>query len=138
MTAGRHILKGICVSPLMDPVWVEKMKEVSLRFDDVWVVCYPKCGTNWMAQIVRLILNKGRDDGKKLSDAVPWVEGFHKHYSVNLDEMSSPRVFRSHFPYELMPCGLPNSTPGKYIYVCLLYTSPSPRDATLSRMPSSA
>ena len=26
--------------------------------------------------------------------------------------------------------------PGKYF--CLLYTSPSPRDATLSRMPSSA
>ena len=25
-----------------------------------------------------------------------------------------------------------------YINVCLLYTSPSPRDATLSRMPSSA
>ena len=27
---------------------------------------------------------------------------------------------------------------GKLIKVCLLYTSPSPRDATLSRMPSSA
>ena len=26
----------------------------------------------------------------------------------------------------------------KKVYVCLLYTSPSPRDATLSRMPSSA
>ena len=26
----------------------------------------------------------------------------------------------------------------KHIYSCLLYTSPSPRDATLSRMPSSA
>ena len=26
----------------------------------------------------------------------------------------------------------------KYLYSCLLYTSPSPRDATLSRMPSSA
>ena len=26
----------------------------------------------------------------------------------------------------------------KLLYVCLLYTSPSPRDATLSRMPSSA
>ena len=25
-----------------------------------------------------------------------------------------------------------------YFYICLLYTSPSPRDATLSRMPSSA
>ena len=26
----------------------------------------------------------------------------------------------------------------KRVYTCLLYTSPSPRDATLSRMPSSA
>ena len=29
-------------------------------------------------------------------------------------------------------------TSGLYYYTCLLYTSPSPRDATLSRMPSSA
>ena len=27
---------------------------------------------------------------------------------------------------------------GAYLCICLLYTSPSPRDATLSRMPSSA
>ena len=27
---------------------------------------------------------------------------------------------------------------GMSVYICLLYTSPSPRDATLSRMPSSA
>ena len=27
---------------------------------------------------------------------------------------------------------------GELVYPCLLYTSPSPRDATLSRMPSSA
>ena len=30
------------------------------------------------------------------------------------------------------------TTPGTKYYRCLLYTSPSPRDATLSRMPSSA
>ena len=30
-----------------------------------------------------------------------------------------------------------NLTPGKY-YICLLYTSPSPRDRQKSRMPSSA
>ena len=28
--------------------------------------------------------------------------------------------------------------PLEWLYGCLLYTSPSPRDATLSRMPSSA
>ena len=32
----------------------------------------------------------------------------------------------------------PENTTVTGVYVCLLYTSPSPRDATLSRMPSSA
>ena len=31
-----------------------------------------------------------------------------------------------------------NERPGRNPKTCLLYTSPSPRDATLSRMPSSA
>ena len=31
-----------------------------------------------------------------------------------------------------------NIDEGWHVYSCLLYTSPSPRDATLSRMPSSA
>ena len=40
-----------------------------------------------------------------------------------------------------MATGLPNTLIAQsldYIITCLLYTSPSPRDATLSRMPSSA
>ena len=36
------------------------------------------------------------------------------------------------------PLGLEICSSGKLIICCLLYTSPSPRDATLSRMPSSA
>ena len=32
----------------------------------------------------------------------------------------------------------PVASNGSPLYICLLYTSPSPRDATLSRMPSSA
>ena len=41
------------------------------------------------------------------------------------------------FTYELCnPAGCDTAT--VTIYICLLYTSPSPRDATLSRMPSSA
>ena len=46
-----------------------------------------------------------------------------------------------------LECGLQNGTLAVFVatqifndvaYICLLYTSPSPRDATLSRMPSSA
>ena len=36
------------------------------------------------------------------------------------------------------PQSLPLHLPPSQTYICLLYTSPSPRDATLSRMPSSA
>ena len=35
-------------------------------------------------------------------------------------------------------CNVTIQGPNKINYICLLYTSPSPRDATLSRMPSSA
>ena len=35
-------------------------------------------------------------------------------------------------------CIGPNSASDSYLNICLLYTSPSPRDATLSSMPSSA
>ena len=38
----------------------------------------------------------------------------------------------------LSPASLTPTTAGGFIQACLLYTSPSPRDATLSRMPSSA
>ena len=46
---------------------------------------------------------------------------------IEIDNISEPHVFRDSFEIML------------YEYKdCLLYTSPSPRDATLSRMPSSA
>ena len=48
------------------------------------------------------------------------MEAFNKKVPgkpLNLDEMASPRAFKSHFPYDQIPCGLPNATPGKYIYV---------------------
>ena len=37
-----------------------------------------------------------------------------------------------------VPAGFVVTTSGYDAYVCLLYTSPSPRDGLLSRMPSSA
>jgi hypothetical protein len=115
---------GLNVPPFFDLQWVKSMKTVvKLRPDDIWVVAYPKSGTTWTQQIVRLIINRGKDDGKLLTDAVPWVEAFNKtipgYEPLDLDEMTSPRAFKSHFPYDVMPCGPPNTTPaaGKFIYV---------------------
>ena len=106
---------------------------MKLRPDDVWIVTYPKCGTTWTQQIVRLIINRGKDDGLTIKESIPWVESFcnipeiGRCYRIDVDKMASPRAFKSHFPYEMMPCGLPNTTPGKYIYVVR-----NPKDVVVS------
>ena len=125
------IISGVRVPHYYDLEWIEKMKNLKLRPDDIWVVSYPKCGTHWVMHIVRLILNRGKDDGKNIAEAVLWIESMHEgppfHLQVNIDELSSPRAFKSHFSYEVMPCGLPSQNPGKYIYV-----SRNPKDVAVS------
>ena len=54
--------------------------------------------------------------------------------SMSLEEkIQIARVF-DELGIDIIEAGFPIASPGD----CLLYTSPSPRDATLSRMPSSA
>ena len=53
---------------------------------------------------------------------------------VPVDLLSGPSLKA---PKDLVP-SLTNLRPKQVLFICLLYTSPSPRDATLSRMPSSA
>ena len=65
---------------------------------------------------------------------------------VELTVGPSPRVVEAAGPNEkavdpgkgafVVSCAVPRTS--SQTYTCLLYTSPSPRDATLSRMPSSA
>ena len=74
-----------------------------------------------------LAQNGGKDDGKKITDAVPWIEDGNCTSSVSAEEFTPPRAFKSHMPYERMPCGLPNSTPCKYIYIAR-----NPKDLTTS------
>ena len=126
-------ISGLKVPPIFDAEWVKSMKDMKWRPDDVWIVTYPKCGTTWTQQIVRLIINKGKEDGLNLMEAVPWVEFFANtpalefNYHVDIDAMASPRAFKSHFPYDILPCGSPTHTPGKYIYVVR-----NPRDVAVS------
>ena len=108
-----HVLNGLVVPNFIKQEDLDKLKDLTLRDDDV----YPKAGTTWTQYIVHLIHNGGKDDGKKISDAVPWIETGTSDTSVTADDLTPPRAFKSHMPYERMLCGLPNSTPCKYIYV---------------------
>ena len=85
---------------------------------------YPQSGTTWMQQLVRLIRNNGVQDDVILSAA---VQAISLYPGVNVDNMSRPRAFKSHMPYDLCPCGPPNTTPCRYIYVMR-----NPKDVAVS------
>ena len=127
----RHsVVNGIVFPPFIDQQRMDELKDFHLRPDDLFVVTYPKSGTTWMQQIVRLIANDGEDDGTIVTEAIPWLE---KDYGkvlpsgVKVDEMPSPRRFKSHTPYHMMPGGMPHTSPAKYIYVAR-----NPKDTAVS------
>ena len=119
-------LEGVPLVPGMSPSRISELREkMIIRPDDVFIVTYPKCGTTWMQQIVKLIVNNGVENGVEVDVCIPWIE------LMMLDEvesMPSPRFFKAHLPYQLMPGGgNPANTIGKYIYVIR-----NPKDTAVS------
>ncbi len=133
-----HSVDGLNVPKFVLQEHVDKLKQLQLYEDDVWIVGYPKTGTNWTQHIVRMILNGGKPDDRKISDAVPWLEATpsipinDKNFdafcpTVSPDNMPRPRAFKTHFPYHLLPCGSPDKTLSKYIYIAR-----NPKDVVVS------
>ena len=126
------VLDGVKVPKLGQERW-QQLKNLPLREDDVFIVTYPKSGTTWAQQIVRLLRNGGREDDQRLDLAVPWIEVLGSFWSaetdphVDLDRLLPPRSFKSHLPYALVPGGLPHTTCAKYIYIAR-----NPKDVCVS------
>ena len=78
------------------------------------------------------LYNMGREVPRTLHTMSPAYQGVsaQEYEIVLVDNGSANRLNEA----ELQAIA-PNV---RYVYVCLLYTSPSPRDGLLSRMPSSA
>ncbi|CAL8248106.1 unnamed protein product [Lota lota] len=108
-----------------DPVEVDAIYNYEVRDSDVFVVTYPKSGTIWMQQILRLIEAKGDLTSEELnSDQVPWIELLGK--GKEFVEALSPRQRVTHLPYHLMPRAL-SQKKGKVIYVAR-----NPKDVLVS------
>ena len=132
-----HMVNGLTVPGFVEQKDVDRLKYIKLFSDDIWIVAYPKSGTVWTSQIARLIRNHGAQDDEILESAAPWPEArtFQQLQGrqaiadkiMKLEDLPRPRLLRSHFPYNLFPCGPPNTTPCKYIYVVR-----NPKDVTVS------
>ena len=111
-----EFLDGIKLMPGMSAAYAKELKDiVVIEQSDVILVSFPKCGSTWIKQVVKLIANNGVESGITHDEVIPWIE----HMSLEeIQSMPSPRFFKSHLLYQLMPGGGdPANTKAKYIYV---------------------
>ncbi|XP_041509528.1 amine sulfotransferase-like [Microtus oregoni] len=83
---------------------LEKLEDFEIRDDDVFIVTYPKSGTVWLYQILRLICYEGhwnRTGDIKTIIKTPFFE--YMFYHLDIIKMPSPCIFTSHLPYYLVP-----------------------------------
>ncbi len=123
---NHNVVHGVVFPPSITQQRMDDLATFKLRCGDVFIVTYPKSGTTWMQQIVKLICSGGRDDRKRLDESIPWREREWKPES-GFDELPSPRFFKSHTPYHMMPGGPPETSPAKYIYIAR-----NPKDTAVS------
>ncbi|CAK6970623.1 sulfotransferase 2B1-like [Scomber scombrus] len=111
--------KGVFVPTCLHPAQSLKYyEEFTFRSDDTVIVTYPKSGTTWMQEIVPLIMSGGDPapvENIPNWDRVPWLEE-HRACVLNLEERPSPRMFATHFHYNMMPPSFFEVKP-KVIYV---------------------
>ena len=110
--------RGMLVTPL-DPERFEFVYQNWVpRSDDIFIASFPKSGTSWTQQIVRLVYSRGliRDSDPALHAIIPWLDDSEDLPDLSVvDMLTSPRVFKSHNPYHLLPCKLTESN--RLIYV---------------------
>ncbi|KAK9508523.1 hypothetical protein O3M35_006063 [Rhynocoris fuscipes] len=117
--------------------YIDRIKNFTVRPDDIWVISYPKCGTTWTQEMVWLLGNDLDYEGSKnklLFQRFPFLEAVgiiadsqksgseDEEWVFNADtisyaeELPSPRFIKSHLPVSLLPDQIWTVKP-KIIYV---------------------
>lgn len=121
----------------------EDIANFQVRSDDIWVVTFPKCGTTWTQEMVRMLhtdLDYAKAAQLKLEDCFTFIEAvavFDRKEAANESEFSlcsvkraaempSPRYIKTHLPIELLPKAIWTVKPK------IIYTARNPKDTAVS------
>ncbi|XP_070552759.1 sulfotransferase 1A1-like [Ptychodera flava] len=126
-----HRYKGRLMSCLSPVSTLEAIKQFDVRDDDIWIMTYPKSGTNLSNKIVRCTIESTSPNITKGTDFPGNVFEFHpqglpKAFHQTIAEEVSPRVISTHLHGELLPEQL---TEGK---AKLIYIARNPKDVATS------
>jgi hypothetical protein len=81
------------------------------RPDDIFVATYPRSGTSLMQATLHHLAPGHQVDFQHIDEVSPFLEKALQAQR-SLDELPSPRVFKTH-----LPCRLVTQWPGRYVYV---------------------
>ena len=101
---------------------------------------HEKCDDHANQAIFNSYIRATQEHGRALQGMPSWAIGDRCDIQKRAAEAVISTAIKGVASADNSECDLSDSTSAQKIraQVCLLYTSPSPRDATLSRMPSSA
>ena len=116
--------------------FAERLYNMEVRPDDIWIVTFKKCGTTWTQEIMWHMMN-GVDETKSKEEPLEKRSPFLEYAMLNpgmtdetftmVDNMprDKPRLIKTHLPFEVLPPKLLDIA--KVIFVCR-----NPKDAMVS------
>ncbi|XP_075233109.1 luciferin sulfotransferase-like isoform X2 [Lycorma delicatula] len=132
------LLPSNCVVPANFLNYEQRIRDMDVRPDDVWVCSFPKCGTTWTQEMVWLLGNNISFSGAKsleLYKRFPFLD-FTGLWPENctdipdsisfIENLPSPRFIKSHLPPSLLP---------KQLFIVnpkIIYVHRNPKDAAVS------
>jgi hypothetical protein len=125
-----RIIDGIVMPPYITPSRYKLSRTIQTRRGDICYTSYPKSGSTWLAYILVLIVGNGETPSDPtLRSGLHWVESSwtYPRSRIELDALSSTRIFKSHMPYTMALGGNPVENPCKYIYIAR-----NPKDVAVS------
>jgi hypothetical protein len=125
-----RLVDGVVMPPYITPARYRLSRTLETRPGDVCYTSYPKSGSTWLAHVLVRLLNGGEVPADKtLRDCLHWIASSwtYPRSREELDALPSPRILKSHMPYQMAVGGTPSEAPCKYLYIAR-----NPKDVAVS------
>ncbi|XP_067671935.1 sulfotransferase 1A1-like [Haliotis asinina] len=106
----------------VDTKTLERLPSVEIRTDDILVCAFPKSGTNWVWEMVRLIV-AGKLDRDEIGKGTAMLEA---RLEETFKDIPSPRILNTHLLFDELPKQVNVKKPR------ILYVTRNPKDVTVS------
>ncbi|CAL1686316.1 unnamed protein product [Lasius platythorax] len=137
-----RVLPGRCLLPLKIVLYAQKIRDLTVYEDDVWMVSYPRTGSHWAMEMAWCIGHDFDYENARtlfmvrcplLESSVIMIDSKYNELFTklgdsveNITKMPRPRYIKSHLPWDLLPRQLREKKPK------IMYVARDPKDTCVS------